>query len=827
MPTQRIQFKEWLPDQPAIGQGLQDALNVVPAISGYAPFPSTSVLSGTATENLNNVFVGKVGDSVDVIAGGDTTLFLMDASTKALSDVSKLYSTASATAYNGNSRWKFVQFGSSVIATDYNSPLQTWDVTGSSRFESLGRYVDGTYARSTNSDTAVTFTTAHGLTIGSSYIFDFTSGASANTDSAVISNAQVKSVARSSGTVTVTTGSPSTALIHGYTVGDTVTIAATTNTSFNGTFTIVTVPTSTTFTYSQTTSNKTISNVARTSNVSTITTSAAHGYAVGYSVTVAATTNTGFNGTFTITGTPTTTTFTYAQVAADVGSTADTGSVILANLTTTADTGSVNNPKAFMITNGSGTTSGNVKVYTTRAPTAKSLAVVRDFVVAANISDTEANKLQWCDIADETNWQSGNASQSDFQFIADGGTIQAITGGEFGIILLEKSIYRMQYVGSPYFFQFDAISRNIGCAEGNSAINSNGITYFLSDDGFYMCDGRAVTPIGAEKIDKYFYANFDVTNSNTMSVAVDPARKIVVWNYPTVDGGRELLVYHWQLQKWTRVETTVNYLAQNSVAAQSGTTLEGLDSAYILNATSLTSAQNGKTYAIASMGTTTTAQWTAIGVVDTAVQGTKFTKSGATGVGTGTVVDLTASLAALKTMDTMPTSLDDRIYAAGKFVFAGASTTSIVTFTGNSLTANIIMSDVEEGYNSVATLVRPLVDNGGASVAIASRRELDDDIQFNSNSVTAGNFVVGQNYVITSIGTTSFTSIGSPSNTIGKIFKATGVGSGTGTADKCSGEGGRISLRSAGRFHRLSITPAGNWTTAVAVDLTLEPQGGR
>lgn len=777
MTTKRLQFTEWKPDQPAISQGLQDALNVVPVATGYAPFPSTSTLSGAATENLNNVFVGKVGDSVDVLAGGDTKLFLMDASTKALSDVSKLYSTASATAYNGNSRWKFVQFGSSVIGTDYNSPLQTWDVTSSTRFESLGRYVSGTYTRSTNSDTAVTFTTAHGLTIGSSYIFDFTSGASANTDSAAISNAQVKSVARSSGTVTVTTGSPSAALIHGYTVGDTVTIAATTNTSFNGTFTIVTVPTSTTFTYSQTASNRTISNVARTSNVSTITTSAAHGYVVGYSVTVAATTNTGFNGTFTITGTPTTTTFTYAQVTGDVGSTADTGSVILANLTSTADTGSVNNPKAFMITNGSGTTSGNVLVYTTRAPTAKYLAVVRDFVVAANISDTEANKLQFSDINDETNWASGSASQADFQIIADGGTIQGITGGEFGIILLEKAIYRMQYVGSPYFFQFDAISRNLGCVEGNSVINSNGVTYFLSDDGFYMCDGRAVTPIGAEKIDKYFYGNFNVSQSATMSAVVDPARKIIVWNYPTVDGGRELLVYHWQLQKWTRAETTVDYLAQNSVAAQSGTTLEGLDSAYILNATALTSAQNGKTYTITALGTTTTAQWQAIGVSGTPVVGTKFTKSGGTGLGTGTVVDLTASLAASATTDTLSTSLDSRIYAAGKFVFAGASTTNIVTFTGTSTTANLVMSDIEEGYNSVATLARPLVDNGTADISIASRRELDDNIQF--------------------------------------------------TTPVSSGEANRVPLRSAGRFHRLSITPTGNWTTAVAIDLTLEPQGGR
>lgn len=823
MPIKRLQFSEWLPDQPAIGQGLQDAKNVVPVAAGYSPFPSISTLSGTASENLNNVFVGKVGDTVNVIAGGDTKLFKLNATTSALEDVSKLYSTSSASAYNGNSRWKFVQYGSSIIGTDYAAPLQTWTVGSSTNFETLGRYISGTYTRGASGNTAVTTTVNHGLTIGNTYTFDFTSGAAAN-GSFAISNAVISNIARTSGTSTITTS-----VAHGYVVGHTVTVNSATDASFNGTFTVATVPTGTTFTYSQTSANRTITNVARTSNVSTITTSVAHGYSVGFSVTVTATTNTGFNGTFTITGVPTPTTFTYAQTATDVTSTADTGSVILANVTSTSSSGSVYNTKAFMITNSTGSTSGNVRIYTTVAPASKYLAVVRDFVVAANLVDAP-NKLYWSDINDETNWESGAASQSDFQIIADGGTIQGITGGEFGIILLEKAIYRMQYIGSPYFFQFDAISRNIGCPEGNSVINSNGITYFLSDDGFYMCDGRTVTPIGAEKVDKYFYSNFDVTKSDTMSAAIDPARKLVVWNYPTVDGIRELLIYNWQLQKWTRAETTTDYLAQNSVAASSGTTLEGLNSQYLVNAGSLVINKNyaiasvgttdftvgastvsagsfvvGRIYYITSLGTTTNTQWNTIagtsgitytvGMTFTAATtgassgtgqarlgafantvGLKFTAT-TVGSGTGTAIDLAAAQAAGKTLDTLSTSLDSRIYSAGKFVFAGINTNYIVTFTGANTTANLVMSDIEEGYNAVATLARPLIDNGGANISIASRRELDDDISF--------------------------------------------------TTPVSSGEANRVPLRSAGRFHRLSVTPTGNWTTAVAVDLTLEPQGGR
>ena len=75
----------------------------------------------------------------------------------------------------------------------------------------------------------------------------------------------------------------------------------------------------------------TITNVALTSNVATITTAVAHGLGVGQVVTVAAVTATTLNGTFTIASVPTTTTFTYALTASNVTSAADTGTVTFTN----------------------------------------------------------------------------------------------------------------------------------------------------------------------------------------------------------------------------------------------------------------------------------------------------------------------------------------------------------------------------------------------------------------------------------------------------------------------------------------------------------------
>lgn len=64
-----------------------------------------------------------------------------------------------------------------------------------------------------------------------------------------------------------------------------------------------------------------INNKALTSNVATLTTTAVHGLCTGMEITITGVDAT-FNGTYTITGVPTTTTFTYAKVASNVALTA-------------------------------------------------------------------------------------------------------------------------------------------------------------------------------------------------------------------------------------------------------------------------------------------------------------------------------------------------------------------------------------------------------------------------------------------------------------------------------------------------------------------------
>jgi hypothetical protein len=146
---------------------------------------------------------------------------------------------------------------------------------------------------------------------------------------------------------------------------------------------------------------RTISSVSLTSNVVTITTSAAHGYLVNDSVTVTATTQTAVNGTYTIVSVPTSTTFTYAKTASNISLIADTGSVVSSsNIKMSAASGTlsvsnggtgVSTLKANNLLVGNGTSSpsvipagitGNVLTSTTTSTvTAGSFAVGTEYTI--------------------------------------------------------------------------------------------------------------------------------------------------------------------------------------------------------------------------------------------------------------------------------------------------------------------------------------------------------------------------------------------------------------------------------------------------------------
>ncbi len=165
-------------------------------------------------------------------------------------------------------------------------------------------------------------------TITASGLFTAPATPPTTSSATIASNGAVRSstgAVRTSNVVLITTTTA-----HGFAIGQSVTIAGVADASFNGTFTIASLPSTLSFTYAQTGVNASSNGGTATSGSSTatittgsivtITTTAAHGFAAGGSVTIASVSDSSFNGAFTIVTVPSTATFTYAQAGANATS---------------------------------------------------------------------------------------------------------------------------------------------------------------------------------------------------------------------------------------------------------------------------------------------------------------------------------------------------------------------------------------------------------------------------------------------------------------------------------------------------------------------------
>ena len=130
------------------------------------------------------------------------------------------------------------------------------------------------------------------------------------------------------------------------------------------------------------TSAGTIVNKALTSNVATLTTSAAHNLAIGDSIWVEGVDST-FNGEHTVTTVPSTTTFTYAKTASNVASTAVSSASAIVSLT-----GSIYFENVSELTPTGYLTTGNIRYNTLEKKNFKRLLGRGDFTYGSMTLDT-------------------------------------------------------------------------------------------------------------------------------------------------------------------------------------------------------------------------------------------------------------------------------------------------------------------------------------------------------------------------------------------------------------------------------------------------------
>lgn len=187
------------------------------------------------------------------------------------------------------------------------------------------------------------------------------------------------------------------------------------------------------------------------------------------------------------------------------------------------------------------------------------VGIVRDFVVAGytydGVDGIVRDRVRWSAINDETDWTASAVTLSDFRDLSVGGGIQAIVGGEYGVIVSEKSVFRMTFVGTPTVFQIDETVPGVGALAPGGVISFGDTVYFPSKHGFIAVrNGAQADFIGVGRVDEFFLGDLDSNYLDRVSAVTDPESQLVIWAYPgagnTAGRPNRLIVFNRALNKW-------------------------------------------------------------------------------------------------------------------------------------------------------------------------------------------------------------------------------------------------------------------------------------
>jgi hypothetical protein len=149
------------------------------------------------------------------------------------------------------------------------------------------------------------------------------------------------------------------------------------------------------------------------------------------------------------------------------------------------------------------------------------------------------------------------------------------------VIFQETAMRRMVYApGSPVIFNIERITEDKGLVAPYSLIRAADKIFFLAPQGFQgMVSTGAPAPIGKERFDRTFFADYDSGSIQLIVGAADPEQTRVYWAYKSQSGTTgqfdKLLCYDYALDRASIVTMSGEYLAS---LARPGVTLESLDS---------------------------------------------------------------------------------------------------------------------------------------------------------------------------------------------------------------------------------------------------------
>lgn len=171
-------------------------------------------------------------------------------------------------------------------------------------------------------------------------------------------------------------------------------------------------------------------------------------------------------------------------------------------------------------------------------------------------------------------WVAGR-NGSDIQTFPDGGEVMSGFGGQTGGVVMQRDKIRYMNFSpeSSYTFTFSEANAERGVLAPNSVAKIGPWHFlYLCKDGFFS--GVEGNPIGATRVDEWFFNQVDHNNLINVHAIVDSFEKIVWWIFRTSSETFKMIGYDWQLDRWCQSDQDVRAAAVSLLTP--GITWDGL-----------------------------------------------------------------------------------------------------------------------------------------------------------------------------------------------------------------------------------------------------------
>jgi hypothetical protein len=120
----------------------------------------------------------------------------------------------------------------------------------------------------------------------------------------------------------------------------------------------------------------------------------------------------------------------------------------------------------------------------------------------------------------------------------------------------------MSYVGLPTVFDIETVEEERGALSVGSVIDIGAVVFFIADDGFFAWNGTNSTPIGDDKVNRYFFTQLNYGERGRIVGAVDYNNSCVAWAFPVgADTAlTEIIIYSYSSGRFTHAAVSVDYL---------------------------------------------------------------------------------------------------------------------------------------------------------------------------------------------------------------------------------------------------------------------------